>query len=552
MTKLKQLWVPAEFRLPEPEFSKEQLDLLEELIELISPSISRMENATKDERLNMANFLVELGTGIWRIRRKIEGLSRMPKEIRDALYSLESMWMSMSDGGVEIVDHIGTTAPQKEAKVLEVREIPNLTREQVIDAIKPTILLRGEVVQLGEVIIGKPASSASSAFLRAAPPQPEGEPTDTPEPEIAPDVAAEVESEATPEPMNLEPMNEEDAEDAAKPAVLEEYAPTDAPSAAETLPMNEEPEAAQETPDSEPGDAIPETLAATPIHSQDAEPEEEKAPNEDADMPAPADLAPLDDRAHQEAEGLEAEVISPSDESQETEEEIAPPSPMRVRLRKASRLIASQPKETASERTESAAALEIAAPEPAKRRPRRKKAEPLDEAQGEQVTQDAKTEDNAAPEIAAPEPAKRRTRRKKAEPLDEAQGEQVTQDAKTEDDAVPEIVMPAPAKRMPRLKKAERQYAAQAEQEAQDAKTEDDAVPEIVMPEPAKRRPRRKKAEQPDGENAALDETGEAPADGPQKPKRARAAGTRTAGRGRPRRGGAPARDDLKKPTEDE
>jgi hypothetical protein len=157
VTKLRQIWVPAEFRLPEPEFTAEQLNILEELIQLMSPNFSRAEETIKDERLRTAHFLMELGTGIWRVRRKMEGLSRMPKEIKDALYSLESMWMSMSDGGVEIVDHIGVMPSKNEARIIEVRDTPGLARDQVIDNVKPTILIHGEVVQPGEVIVGRPA-----------------------------------------------------------------------------------------------------------------------------------------------------------------------------------------------------------------------------------------------------------------------------------------------------------------------------------------------------------------------------------------------------------
>jgi hypothetical protein len=193
--------VPAEFRLPEPEFTKEQLDLLEELIQLITPTLSKAESVTRDGRLQMANFLVDLGTGIWRIRRKIEGMSRMPKEIRDALYSLESMWMSMSEGGVEIADHIGTIPSMREAKVVEVREIPNLPRQQVIDAIKPTILLKGEVVQLGEVIMGKPAQPSgtqaavfpvsSGVSEKTAPETPEADGAETRSAEYPPEYRTE-------------------------------------------------------------------------------------------------------------------------------------------------------------------------------------------------------------------------------------------------------------------------------------------------------------------------------------------------------------------------
>ena len=171
-TKVKQWWVPSQFRLPEPEFTREQLDLLEELIQLIAPNISRASSATKDGHVLMANFLVDLGTGIWRIRRKIEGLSRMPREIRDAMYSLESMWSSMSEGGVEIVDHIGTIPSAREANIVETVEVQGLAREQVIDAVKPTILLRGEIVQLGEVVMGRPASPVKAAPIQELIPEP--------------------------------------------------------------------------------------------------------------------------------------------------------------------------------------------------------------------------------------------------------------------------------------------------------------------------------------------------------------------------------------------
>lgn len=173
VTRLKQLWVPKAFRLPEPEFTKEQVDLLEELIQLIHPTLSRAEMAVKDDRVHMAHFLVDIGTGIWRIRRKIDNLGRMPKEIRDALFSLESTWKSMSEGGVEIVDHIGTIPSKNEAKIVEVRDIPNLAREQVVDAIKPTILLKGEVIQLGEVVMGRPAKAGEQDVQPESEPEPE-------------------------------------------------------------------------------------------------------------------------------------------------------------------------------------------------------------------------------------------------------------------------------------------------------------------------------------------------------------------------------------------
>ena len=183
-TKLKQLWFPPAFRLQEPDFTQEQLDVLEELIGLIQPTLSRREAAFRDEKVQMAQFLVDLGTGIWRIRRKVGGMKRMPKELKEAMFSLESTWNSMAEGGVEIVDHIGTIPSNKEAKVMDVREVAGLESEQVIDAILPTITLRGEVVQMGEVIMGRPAVLPELHEELSRPQAGEGETTTSGESEV--------------------------------------------------------------------------------------------------------------------------------------------------------------------------------------------------------------------------------------------------------------------------------------------------------------------------------------------------------------------------------
>jgi hypothetical protein len=317
-TKLKQLWFPAAFRLPEPEFTKEQLDLLEELIQLIQPTLSRMESETKDERLNMAHFLVDLGTGIWRIRRKIEGLSRMPKEIKDAMYSLESTWASMSEGGVEIIDHIGSIPSKTEAKVVEVREISNLPREQVVDTIKPTITLHGEVIQLGEVVIGRPAKAGSAvreaepeleakasgedALVEeeaqdiaqeaegiAAEPQPEAEEEIVSGPEeldvasasgeeVEPDIAGEAESAIEePQPAIGGADTEEGESDVS--SALEEEAEPDLPQFPETAPTEGDEDATEESTAADEIEEIPDASGADEIPGASGADEIEENPD---------------------------------------------------------------------------------------------------------------------------------------------------------------------------------------------------------------------------------------------------------------------------------
>jgi hypothetical protein len=296
MTKVRQWWVPAEFRLPEPEFTKEQLDLLEELIQMIAPNLSRFESASRDGRVQMANFLVDLGTGIWRVRRKIDGLSRMPKEIYDALYSIESMWASMSEGGVEIIDHIGTLPSPREAKVVETKEVPGLTREQVVDALKPTILLRGEVVQVGEVVVGKPA-------VAPAPPSPQ----------IAPPVFGARRDETDADELT---QMEDDAPVAAMPAGR--YSDGGAGENAEAVSAAPLDDQALNEPD--PGDE-PEELAEARI--DDAQDEAPRANEQAAWTAPPGDETRLDSETAIEAEALDAKMEEPDPEDAGRHEAIA-------------------------------------------------------------------------------------------------------------------------------------------------------------------------------------------------------------------------------------
>jgi len=124
---------------------------------MIQPTLCQADAAQKQDKRQMARFLADLGTGIWRIRKKVEGLKRMPKELKEALFALESTWDSMSQGGVEIVDHVGEVPLGMVPRVVRTEDVPGLEREQVVEALSPTILLRGEVVQVGEVVLGRPA-----------------------------------------------------------------------------------------------------------------------------------------------------------------------------------------------------------------------------------------------------------------------------------------------------------------------------------------------------------------------------------------------------------
>lgn len=85
---------------------------------------------------------------------------------------------ALADDGLEIQDHDG--APFDSGLSLEVlvfEEQPGLTREVVLETVRPSVYFRGERIQMGQVIVGRPASEDT-----ASPDTPPGDapPGDTP------------------------------------------------------------------------------------------------------------------------------------------------------------------------------------------------------------------------------------------------------------------------------------------------------------------------------------------------------------------------------------
>ena len=104
-----------------------------------------------------------LATGLWRIRERMidpKSGEALP-EMRKVLRHVERMVEEFRDAGIEIGDHTGQFLPEIGAssiKVLAYEPREGLSRETVIETVKPSIYLRGRLIQMGEVIVGRPES----------------------------------------------------------------------------------------------------------------------------------------------------------------------------------------------------------------------------------------------------------------------------------------------------------------------------------------------------------------------------------------------------------
>ena len=98
-----------------------------------------------------AKELAEVVTNLWRLSK------RMPASAGRAARHLEAVWDALAQVGVEVQEHEGKPFDRGlRLKVLSVEAKPELSREQVIETIRPSIYLKDETIQMGEVIVGSP------------------------------------------------------------------------------------------------------------------------------------------------------------------------------------------------------------------------------------------------------------------------------------------------------------------------------------------------------------------------------------------------------------
>ncbi len=152
---LRQLQYPKEFRIATPLWPQDIWDSPEQVINLI---LSPQQETKGFERL-----LREIGTGLWRIRNRLMGEENPSLEVRGAMRFLEATWDSMIQMGVEIHDHTHEIVTGGESlRIIAHEPSAAVTRDQVIETIKPTIFYKGSIIQIGEVIVGTPKEKSLS------------------------------------------------------------------------------------------------------------------------------------------------------------------------------------------------------------------------------------------------------------------------------------------------------------------------------------------------------------------------------------------------------
>jgi hypothetical protein len=150
-----------EFRIAAPKWPElaESIDDIVSFLESSSPEATT--KSRKEEGL--LSLAVEMGTSVWRLRRRLAMEGEVPEERRRVSRDLESAWDALGQEGIEVRDHTGEEYDGHMAlRVIAFQPTPGLTREQITETIKPTIYHKDKLVQMGEVIVGVPEDASKA------------------------------------------------------------------------------------------------------------------------------------------------------------------------------------------------------------------------------------------------------------------------------------------------------------------------------------------------------------------------------------------------------
>jgi hypothetical protein len=110
--------------------------------------------------------IAAIATHVWRAKNKlIDPASGQPREETRRTYRhIESTLDALAQMGVVIRDHLNEPYdPGLPVNVLTFQPMPGLSRDTIVEVLRPTIIWQERVLQIGEVIVGTPDNSPVSS-----------------------------------------------------------------------------------------------------------------------------------------------------------------------------------------------------------------------------------------------------------------------------------------------------------------------------------------------------------------------------------------------------
>jgi hypothetical protein len=166
LSSLRQLRFHPEFRIapyaPPTEAAEE--------IERLAATVRELEARLGSETVASVGdeppeALTAIATDLWRLRgRLVDPDTGEPREeTRRAFRYLRSVWDTLEESGVRIVDHTGEPFdPGRRLSAAAFQPTAGLAREVVLETLRPSVYYHEQQVQMGEVIVGTPDETAGT------------------------------------------------------------------------------------------------------------------------------------------------------------------------------------------------------------------------------------------------------------------------------------------------------------------------------------------------------------------------------------------------------
>ncbi|RMI29111.1 hypothetical protein [Nocardia stercoris] len=103
-------------------------------------------------------LLVELATGVWRLRTKVEAGTQDPDRLLKSLArQLDSLNDALTEAGVVVQSHTGERFDAGQSvEVVAYAPSAAVRHETVTETITPTVYLDGKLAQLGQIVVAIP------------------------------------------------------------------------------------------------------------------------------------------------------------------------------------------------------------------------------------------------------------------------------------------------------------------------------------------------------------------------------------------------------------
>ncbi len=103
--------------------------------------------------------LVDMATNAWRLRvRMVDPETGEPREENRKLYRfVEGLFRALTEADIQVVDKTGKPYDNgMSEKVINFEQTPGLSKDEIIETIRPTIRWKEQILYHGEIIVGIP------------------------------------------------------------------------------------------------------------------------------------------------------------------------------------------------------------------------------------------------------------------------------------------------------------------------------------------------------------------------------------------------------------